>query len=617
MRNRSSIVRGDGIQGMRLSVYWSAYAAASLLVALACVVGAQAQDVDVAKKLEGFDEYMAKVLKDWNGPGIGVGIVVGDKLVFAKGYGYRDYEKKLPFTPGTVCPVASNTKLFTAVAAGMLVEEGKLTWDKPVRESVPTIRFYNEQLNNTVTLRDMLSHRTGITRHDTIWYKSDFTRKELFDRLKYLEPQEPMRQTFLYNNLMFAGVGYMIELQSGKTWEQFVRDRILQPLEMKSTGYTIADMVKQPEHGVGFTEKRDSFDLYRVPYYEDIEGVAPCGAIVSNIEDLSHWLIALMNDGRYHGKQVLPADVLKQTLQPAIALPNTAAEQRGYWEVLNAAYGMGRQTASYRGHLVTFHGGDLPGFHSQVSFLPKERIGVVVFVIGNHTAPLYNHVTYNVYERLLGMDETPWIQRGLDIRLKNKEANTQARKKAGEDRVPNTKPSHALADYVGDYENPAYGVMKIGLKGTQLQFDFHKMNMPMTHVHYDRFDTPDDEENGKWSVNFRTNPQGDIEQAVMSLDEAEAMFTRKPEKLDPTLLGRLAGSYETPTGTTIQVTYHENSGLSIVPPGGRPLPLTQVKGLRFRTPQFSDVTFEFVVESGQVKALKQKDPSGEFSFPRR
>jgi CubicO group peptidase (beta-lactamase class C family) len=588
----------------------------ALALLIASTTGAHAQDVDVAKKLEGFDDYMAKVLKDWNGPGIGVGIVVGDRLVFAKGYGYRDYEKKLPFTPGTVCPIASNTKLFTAVAAGMLVEEGKLNWDKPVRESVPTIRFNNEQLNNTVTLRDMLSHRTGITRHDTIWYKSDFTRKELFDRLKYLEPQEPMRQAFLYNNLMFAGVGYMIELQSGKTWEEFVRQRILQPLDMKSTGYTIAEMVKAPEHGVGFTEKRDSFDLYRLPYYEDIEGVAPCGAIVSNIEDLSHWLIALINDGVYHGKQVLPADVLKQTLQPAIGLPNTAAEQRGFWEVLNAAYGMGRQTASYRGHLITYHGGDLPGFHSQVSFLPKEKIGVVVFVVGNHTAPLYNYVTYNVYERLLGLDQTPWIQRGLDIRLKSKAAGTQARKKAGEDRVPGTKPSHALADYVGDYENPAYGILKIGLKGTELQFDFHKMKMAMTHFHYDRFDTPDDEQDGKWSVNFRTNPQGDVEQAVMSLDEAEATFTRKPEKLAPAVLTQLAGSYQTPTGTKIQVRYQENSGLWLVPPGVPPLPLNQAKGLRFRTPQFSDTVFEFVMDNGQVTALKERDPGGEIVYPK-
>jgi hypothetical protein len=226
------------------------------------------------------------------------------------------------------------------------------------------------------------------------------------------------------------------------------------------------------------------------------------------------------------------------------------------------------------------------------------------------------YVTYNVYERLLGMDQTPWIQRGLDIRLKNKAANTQARKKAGEDRVPNTKPSHALADYVGEYENPAYGVLKIGLHGVALQFDFHKIKMPMAHVHYDRFDTPDDEEDGKWSVNFRTNPQGDLDKAVMSLDEAEATFTRKPEKLDTGLLSRLAGGYQTPTGTTIQIRYQETSGLSLIAPAGPPLPLVQVKGLRFRTPQFSDVIFEFVVENGQVKALKQTDPGSEYVFPR-
>jgi CubicO group peptidase (beta-lactamase class C family) len=586
------------------------------LWALTLTAGLRAQEIDVAKRLAGFDDYMAKVLKDWNGPGIGVGIVVGDTLVFAKGYGYRDYGKKLPFTPGTVCPIASNTKLFTAAAAGMLVEDGKLTWDRPVKESVPSIRFHNEQLNNMVTLRDMLSHRTGITRHDTIWYKSDFSRKELFERLQYLEPQEPMRTSFLYNNLMFAGVGYLIELQSGKTWEQFVRERILQPLDMKSTGYTIAEMVKAPEHGVGFTEKRDSFDLYQTPYYEDIEGVAPCGAIVSNIDDLSHWLIALMNDGIYRGRQVLPKDVLKQTLQPAIGLPNTAAEQRGYWEMLNAAYGMGRQTASYRGHLITYHGGDLPGFHSQVSFMPKEKIGVVVLVVGNHTAPLYNYVSYNVYERLLGMDQTPWAQRGLDIRLKAKAAGKEARAKAGGDRVPNTRPSHALADYVGDYENAAYGVMKIGLKGDRLQFDFHKVKLPLSHFHYDRFDTPDDEEDGQWSVNFRTNPQGDIDQAVMSLDEAEATFRKKPETIAPSLLTEFAGEYETPTGTRVQVKYQETTGLSLVPPGAPPVPLTQIKGFRFRTPQFADVIFEFVVENGRVRGLKQRDPGGEMSFPK-
>src|ERR1700752_4237735 len=238
---------------------------ALVLVLMLFGLAAQAQDTDVTSKLQGFDSYMEQTLKDWNTPGIGVGIVVNDKLVFAKGYGYRDYEQKLPFTPTTLCQIASNSKLFTAVSAGMLVEEGKLTWDKPVRDSVPAIQFYNDQLNNNVTLRDMLSHRTGVTRHDLIWFKSPFTRKELFERLKYLEPQEPMRQTFLYNNLMYAGAGYVIELKSGKRWEEFVRERIFSPLEMPTTNYPIADMTSHPDHGVPFREKRDSFELYKIP----------------------------------------------------------------------------------------------------------------------------------------------------------------------------------------------------------------------------------------------------------------------------------------------------------------------------------------------------------------
>jgi len=578
---------------------------------------AAAQDINVAQRLEGFDAYMAKTLKDWNAPGVGVGIVVNDKLVFVKGYGFRDYEKKLPFTPATMSPIASNTKLFTAVAAGMLVEEGKLSWDKPVRESVPAIRFYNDQLNDTVTLRDMLSHRTGITRHDTIWYKSDFTRKQLFEKLVYLEPQEPMRETFLYNNLMFAAVGYLIELQSGKTWEQFVKERIFDPLQMNSTSYSVADMLKRPEFGVGFTERRDSFELYRIPYYEDIAGVAPCGAIVSNIEDMSHWLIALMNQGKYNGKQVLPAEVLKDTLQPAIALPNTGLETRGWSEILNATYGMGRQTASYRGHLITLHGGDLPGFHTQVSFMPQDHIGVIVFVIGNHSQPLYNIVSYNVYERLLGLDQTPWSERQLEIRLKNKKAGTEARTKANGGQVPDTKASHALADYAGAYENPAYGVMTIGLKDNQLQFDFHKMRLPMTRFHYDRFDTLDDEQEGKWSVNFRTNPQGDIDQAVVSLDEAEAVFVRKPDTIDQKLMTEMAGEYTTPSGGKIEVALTPGGGLSLVVPGQPVTPLSHVKGLAFRTPRFSDLILEFVVQDGHVKGLKQKDPSGEFTFPKK
>ncbi len=585
------------------------------LVALG--VGARAQEADVAKKLQGFDAYMEQTLKDWNTPGVGVGIVVQDKLVFAKGYGYRDYEKKLRFTTKTMQPIASNSKLFTAVAAGMLVDEGNLAWDKPIRDSVPEIQFYNDQLNSNVTLRDMLSHRTGVTRHDLIWFKSPFTREELFKKLKYLEPQEPIRTTFLYNNLMFAAVGQIIEIKSGRKWEDFVRERIFTPLDMSTTCYTIAGMLKQPDYGVPFREKRDSFELYKIPYYEDTEGVAPAGAIISNIDELSHWLIALMNEGKYDGKQVLPPGALKATLQPAIALPNAGGEALGFWELINSAYGMGRWTASYRGKLLTYHGGDLPGFHSQISFMPNDKIGVIVLVISDHSAPLYNIVSYNVYERLLGMDQTPWSQRQLLQRLANKKAGTEARAKAGGDRAPNTKPSHVLGDYVGEYENPAYGILKIGLQADKLQFGFHEFHFPMNHFHYDRFDTPDDEQYGKFSVNFRTNPQGDIDSAVISLDQAEVVFTRKPEALDAILLEKLAGVYLTPSNVKFEVRYQPGTGLSIAFPGAPPQKLIHVKGMQFRTPLFADDIYEFVLENGQVKALRERTPSGEYTFQRQ
>src|SRR5205809_2706641 len=613
-QNKVSSTRNKHRSNLRC---YRAIVLAAVLLLLVCGPSAREQAKDVTSKLSGFDTYMEQLLKDWNTPRIGVGIIVNDKLVFAKGYGYRDYEKKLPFTPSTLCQIASNSKLFTAVSAGMLVEVGKLTWDKPVRESVPTIQFYNDQLNNNVTLRDMRSHRTGVTRHDLIWFKSPFTRKELFEKLKYLEPQEPMRETFLYNNLMYSAAGQIIELKSGKRWEEFVREKIFAPLEMGTTTFTISDMTRHADHGVPYREKRDSFELYKIPYYEDTEGVAPAGAIISDIDELSHWLIALMNEGKYNGKQVLPASVLKATLQPAIGLPNTLGEALGFWELLNPAYGMGRQTAAYRGHLLTYHGGDLPGFHSQVSFMPNDKIGVIVLVISDHSAPLYNIVSYNVYERLLGMDQTPWSQRQLQQRLAGKKAGTEARAKAGGDRVANTKPSHALADYASDYENPAYGILKIGLKGDALQFGFHEFQFPMSHFHYDRFDTPDDEQYGKFSVNFRTNPQGDIDDAVISLDQAEVVFTRKPETLDANLLEKLAGGYVTPTKVKFEVLYQPGAGLSLAFPGGPPIKLIPIKGLKFRTPQFADVIYEFVMENGKVTALKSRNPSGEFTFPRQ
>jgi CubicO group peptidase (beta-lactamase class C family) len=587
---------------------------AVVLALTSSIVVAQQQQETVDARMKGFDSYMEQVMKDWNAPGIGVGIVMGDKLVFAKGYGFRDYGKKLPYTVNTTQPIASNTKLFTAIAVGLLVEEGKLRWDEPIKQFVPTIRFYNDELDRSVTIRDMLSHRTGVTRHDSIWYKSAFTRRELWDRLRYLEPAAPMRTKFLYNNLMFTAAGQVVEELSGQTWEKFVQTRIFDPLAMSRSTLTIEDNIKGPEPAVPYSERRDSAELYKQPYYTAEVAIAPAGAINSNVQDLSRWVIALLNGGKVDGKQVIPAAVLRETMAPSLGLPNNALESRGWGENLNSYYGMGRTVSSYRGHLLAVHGGDLPGFHSQISIMPNDNIGVIVLVIGDHVAPMYNGLTYNIYERLLGLSLTPWSERLNEIRLKNKAAGKKARATGDVGRVTGTKPSHPLDDYVGEFSHPAYGVVTVGRGDKDLSFEFNSIKMPLTHFHYDRFDTPDDEEDGKFSLNFRTNPMGEIEGVEISLDEAAVTFTRRvpPALTSEATLQTYAGTYTSPSGGKTVVTFQPGKGLSI---RGGP-DLQPWRPYQFRVKEFPDVVISFTVEGGKVLAMKQRDPSGEFVFPR-
>lgn len=570
------------------------------------------QSTDVLSKLKDFDPYMEKNLKDWNIAGAGVGIVYKDKLVFAKGYGYRDYEQKLPVTPNTLFQIASNTKLFTTVSVGMLVNQGKLDWDKPIHNYVPSIEFFNNDLNNTVTIRDMLSHRTGISRHDLIWYKSDFSRKDLFDRLKYLEPSQPLRQGFLYNNLMYVSAGYIVELLSSKTWENFLQDSILTPLEMKNTVFTVKEMEKNPDHGVPYNEKRDTTILYRIPIYEDQHAVGPAGSIISNIKDMSNWLIALMNNGKFQSKQVIPENVLKATMEPTSAFPNTVLENKGYKEILNSFYGMGRNTSSYKGHLLTAHGGALPGFHSQISTMPYDSIGVIVFVIGDQGTPLIDVISYNIYERLLGLEQTPWSERAMKDQKEWKKIGKEGRSKAGGERVTGTKPSHLISDYIGQYENPAYGIINLTLIDTTLQFDFHKMKLPLKHYHFDRFDTPDDEEFGLYSLNFITNPQGSIDGLLVSMDGRQTTFNKKVDATlsDPGILSKFTGKY-TIAGSFIYVDLI-NKALYLVVPGQPRYELIPVKTNTFKVKEFADYRFVFVLENNDVKALKQIAPSGEY-----
>ena len=557
-----------------------------------------AQTIDVQKKLKGFDQTVEKILQDWNVPGCGIGIIVKDKLVFARGYGYRDLEKKLPVTPNTLFQIASNTKLFTATSVGFLVEEGKLDWDQPIKNYVPQIQFYNDELNASVTIRDMLSHRTGISRHDGIWYNTDFTRMELFDRIKHLEPSIPLRSGYLYNNLMYAASGQIIEILSGKTWEEFVTERIFKPLEMTSSIFVVEDMQKQPDFMTPYYEQRDTTILLPYPFYTKQQGLGPAGSIISSINDLSNWLTAQINGGKFKNNQVIPAGIIRETMMPAI--PTSSVPDK-YFENLNSVYGMGRSTSSYKGHYLAQHGGAIGGIYSSISMMPADSIGVIVFT--NRVSQLPGIITATIYDRLLGLPETPWSDRSLKDYLSNKKTSRESRNKPDTDRVPGTVPSHPLNDYTGIYEDPAYGKLEITCKSDTLGFKFKHISLPLYHYHYDRFITPDDPLYGKWSLIFSTDAQGVISQIKISLDEKEVIFNKMvdPRLRDPAFLKKLEGQYER-NGSTMTIASRNNELLIMSAP---PRHLDPYKGNMFRIREYSDQIVEFIFDdSGMPTGLK-------------
>lgn len=569
-----------------------------------------AQSIDVQKKMKGFDQTIEKILKDWNVPGCGIGIIVKDKLVYARGYGFRDLENKLPVTPNTLFQIASNTKLFTATAMGFLVEEGKIDWDKPVRNYVPQLEFYNDELNAAVTIRDMLSHRTGISRHDAIWIRSDFTRDELFERIRFLEPSIPFRTGALYNNLMYVAAGQSVEYLSGQTWERYVTSRIFEPLEMSHSSFAVEAMMKQADFMTPYYEQRDTTILLKSLFYTQNQGLGPAGAIISSINDLSNWVIAQINGGMFKGSQVIPSSIIKETMKPAI--PYSSVPDR-YFENLNAMYGMGRATSSYKGHYLAQHGGSIGGIYSNISIMPADSIGVIVFT--NRISQLPGIIAYTVYDRLLGLPETPWSERGLKDYLKARETAQESRKKPDTDRVMGTSPSHKPDDYAGIFEDPAYGRVYITLRNDSLTFKFNQYELPLFHYHYDRFMTPDDQLYGKWSLMFGTDAQGDISQVKISLDEKEVVFVRvaDPKLRDPEFLRKLAGQYEN-GGNRAAIEFRSGELVVMSAP---PMHLIPYKDNIFRIREFTDQTMEFILDdSGNPVGMKHTADGNSLVFNR-
>lgn len=567
------------------------------------------QTYNLDKSLKGFDKYIEQVMKDWNSPGIVVGIVIKDELVYAKGFGYRDLENRLPVTSNTLFPIGSNTKLFTSVALGMLVEKEKMAWDKPISNYIPQIKFYNQELYNTVTLRDMLAHRTGILPNENMWDGTGFSRKELFDRLIFLKPIQPIRQSRLYNNLMYAAAGYCLELIMDMTWEDFVQENVFNPLNLNSTLFSIEEMVMQEDFAYSYREEKETNKLIKSPYVRETKGIGPAAAIISNIEDMSKWVITLMNQGNYKGKNVISSSILKETLQPAIADPNTALETEGYDEILNRVWGMGRNIAAYKGHFFTSHGGSLGGFYSKVSMMPYDRIGVIVMVNGEHNNPIPNIISYNIYDRLLGLEQTEFNSRYLKRHLETKKAMKVGLHDTRNDKIANTKPSHPLTDYLGQYENPQYGILNIKLDKEQLIFEYHHRVLPLEHYHYDRFDTSEGQFHRKYSVNFSTNFQGYIYKANMAIGGLDVDFIKKPDDSlsDYNTLIKYVGNYEF-ADVIIEIILSNEGILIYKIPGAVNFKLIPYRPFKFTFEKFSALKIEFVMDGNEVKVMKVISP---------
>src|SRR6185295_9730681 len=278
-----------------------------LLICFGVVIAfsALAQAPTFQKQLPKVDAYVQQLMKDWKIAGSAVAIVYKDKVIFSKGYGMRDVEKKLPVTTKTTFGIASNTKLFTAVAAAILHDEKKLDIDKPVRTYMPELKFATAELDEKLTLRDMLSHRSGVPRWDGVWAGSGYSLQEIVDRLQYLKPTLGFREGYLYNNNMYATAGAVTAKVSGSTWEQVVTSKIFQPLNMKQSYFSFEDADRAGEFSKDYYNGR--VDSVMKPINIDVHCPcwAPAAAIVSNVEDLGHWVIALMNGGKYNGTQAI------------------------------------------------------------------------------------------------------------------------------------------------------------------------------------------------------------------------------------------------------------------------------------------------------------------------
>jgi CubicO group peptidase (beta-lactamase class C family) len=565
--------------------------------------------------LEGFSELARQAREAFNVPGLAVSVIVGGKVVFSEGFGYRDIEDELPMTPDTLFAVGSTTKAMTATLLGMMVDEGKLDWDEPVRRYLPDFAVSDPMISPRITTRDLLTHRTGLPRHDLLWYNdNESSREDLIARIPHLEMAADLRQEFLYNNLMYMTAGHLAATLAGESWEQLMRDRLFGPLGMTRSNFSVATSQQDPNHALPYRENEDG-ELERIPF-RAIDMIGPAGSVNSTVDEMSQWVGFNLLRGKARGETLIQPGTLAEIHSPQMTMQRTPERP----DISVPTYGMGWFVRTYRGHRQVYHGGGIDGFVTSVMMFPDDDLGIVAF--DNRGSGLAELISRHAADRILGLEHVDWIGEAAATREKAEQAQERAEQKQQAAKIEGTRPSHPLADYAGRYRHPGYGELLIEQDGEGLTLHFNGIEAPLEHWHYDVWsgaETDGDKTFENQKLLFGTNVDGLIATVSSRLEPRvdPVVFHKLPDPSmsDPTLLEGLTGVYEMATGTRIRVSL-SGSTLQLTIPGQPTYELEPELGGRFVFADYRQIGVSFDTEDGTGTRMWLHQPNGIFEAER-
>ncbi|GIV38002.1 MAG: penicillin-binding protein [Cyclobacteriaceae bacterium] len=596
-----------------------------LCVACAAQILAQNKAGKPDKSLAGLDAELAQLTEKWHAAGFAVAIVKKDKVIYAKGFGYRNLEKKLPVTPHTQFAVGSCTKAFTCALLGLLREDKKLQFDESPIQYIPELRFSKPEMNNLITIRDLMTHRTGLPRHDYSWYLFPaYSRDSLVMRIAHQEPFAAVREKYYYNNFMFLLQGVIAERLTGKSWEENISSFFFEPLQMKSSTTTIDGLRKGAEAATGYAVKNKT-TIEKMDYY-DIAGMGPAGSINSSVTEMANWVITWINGGRLNGKQILPEGYVKEAISSHTVV-NASPPDKETPDILMGNYGYGWFISAYKGHYRVEHGGNIDGFSANVSFFPSDSIGIVVLTNQNGSV-LPSLVRNLVADRMLGLKRTDWNSY-YSKRMEDAEKQQEAAKKAARSaQKNNTRYSHSLYEYAGTYYHPGYGTFNLTAERDSLFAKTKHKTFWLKHYHYDVF-IPYEKHKGKIdttaSINFRfnfiTDENGDIASALIKLEPAvDALeFKRTPLKTEVNreVLTRYTGEYELPGVTVRFYLKGQEAILYLLVPGQPEYELIPIGKNMFAIKGLDGFKVQFTEAADNITEAAFIQPNGTFVAKRK